>query len=127
MALGDCRALGLGIYERHRPGLTQMYGVAIAMAANAIRELSGAAAAPVEIHMSHRAPADPRRYERILRSRVLFNQPQTCALLAEQSLSVPNPNANSARFFVEAAACGAIWGWSARRLRSGCGTCCARH
>lgn len=95
--MGDCIALGFGVYDRFAPGIDQVYFLAMGTAVNMVRSLSGNAVAPVEVHFSCRAPSDPDAFAEHLKAEVRFNQSQTCVLLARRALSTPNPFADATR------------------------------
>lgn len=95
--MGECTALGFGIYDRQAPGADQIYGLAMGAGANMIRSLSGGAVIPLEVHFSFRPPPTPSLFEALLRTEVRFNQPQTCLLLRRVDLSAPCPTFDPAR------------------------------
>ncbi len=90
--------LGFGIYDRHSPGAKQAYDFTMAVGANLVRALTGGKANPVEIHFCHRPPADPVLYERILKSKALFDQYQSCVILSRSDLKLSNPHADATRY-----------------------------
>ena len=96
--LGDCFALGFGVYERFYPGVTQAYGISMAVAANAVRALTGGRAAPLEVHFSHRAPRDPTVHERALKVPARFDQHQTCLVLPRAAMKTPVVGADPSRY-----------------------------
>lgn len=87
---GDCHAVGINIYDRHAAGSRQFYALAMAVMVNAVRGMNRGEVQPVEVHFSHRAPADTGPYRRLLGARVLFDQSQTCVVLPPGSLAVRN-------------------------------------
>lgn len=96
--IDDCVTLGFGIYERHHAGAKAAYGLTMALGANLVRALSGGKANPIEIHFCHRPPKDPGVYERILKTKVLFDQYQSCLILPRSCLQMANPDADMARY-----------------------------
>lgn len=94
--MGDCLALGFGVYDRLAEGVDQIYGMAMGAGANMVRSLSGGVAQPLEVHFSYRAPSDPAAFEKLLRVPVRFNQPQTCVLFSRAAAATPNPSADAA-------------------------------
>lgn len=90
-------ALGFGIYDRHSAGCTQVYGLSMAVAANAIRRLTGNAVPLVEIRFCHRPPDRAAEYAKKLRARVLFNQEQSCVVFPNSAMISRNPRANASR------------------------------
>ena len=97
LPMGDWVLFGLGVYDRSAPGLDQFHAVVVAVASRIVLALSGGAVAPVEAHFSCRAPADPRVFERALKTEVRFNQPLSGLLLPRAALSAANPGADPAR------------------------------
>ncbi len=97
LSLGDVAALGYGVYDRYAPGTEHFYAIATAVTVNALRRLSAGQADVIEVHFSHRAPADPRTYERLLRARVCFNCEQTAVLFPKTVFHLPNPHADRER------------------------------
>ena len=96
--LDDCFALGFGVYERFHPGVAQAYGLAMVIAANAVRALTGGMAVPIEVHFSHRAPRDPTIYERALKATVRFGQHQTCLIVPRAAMKTPIVGAEPHRY-----------------------------
>ena len=47
----------------------------------------------MEVHVSGRAPADPRAFDRLAGVPVRFNERQTCVFLLRRDLAAPNPTA----------------------------------
>lgn len=100
---GNDIALGFGIYARHQPGVGQAYDFAMAVGVNLARTLTGGRASIQEVLLCHRPPADPAVFEHVLKTKVRFNQYQSCLILPRADLSLPNPAADSARHEVLAA------------------------
>jgi AraC-like DNA-binding protein len=97
VTMGETAALGYGIYHRHAPGTEHAYAIAVAVAVNAVRRLSGGQGEPIEVHLSHRAPQNIGPYERVLKARVRFNQEQTAVLFPREALDAINPRADPSR------------------------------
>lgn len=95
--MGECVALGFGIYDRQAPGTDQVYGLAMGAGANMIRSLTGDAVAPLEVHFSIRRPPNPAVFAGLLGTEVRFNQPQTCVLVRRADLSAPTVAPDPAR------------------------------
>jgi AraC-like DNA-binding protein len=95
--LGECIALGYAIFERHHPSAIQVYGLTMAVGANMVRALTGGDVNPLEIHFCHRPPADPGVYRQVLKTKVLFDQYQSCLILKREDLERPNPRADAPR------------------------------
>lgn len=94
--MGDCYALGYGIYDRHAPGADQVYALTMSLGTNMVRALSGGVAKPVETHLCYRPPIDLGPYDKLLDSRFSFNESQTCLFLPKETLDAPNPTADAA-------------------------------
>lgn len=94
--LGDDAALGYGMIARAEAGAPHAYDLVVAMACNALRRLGGPEAAPIEVLLSHRAPADRRPYDEILRVPVRFDQDQTCVIVSRAALDLPIVGADPA-------------------------------
>lgn len=93
---GDCLAIGFGIHDRYQPGSNQVYGLAMAVAANTLRRLTGGQVEPLEVHFCHRAPDSAASYAKLLRATVLFSQAQSCVVIPAAAWKVRNPGANRA-------------------------------
>lgn len=93
---GDCLAIGFGIHDRYQPGSDQVYGLAMAVAVNTLRRLTGGRVELLEVHFCHRAPDSAARYAKQLRTTVLFGQVQSCVVVPASAWQVRNPGANRA-------------------------------
>lgn len=96
--LGEDVILGFGIYARHHPDARQAYDFAMALGVNMVRALSGNRARVVEVLLCHRRPADPLLYEQTLKTRVRFDQYQSCLVLARADMKLANPEAATQRY-----------------------------
>jgi AraC-like DNA-binding protein len=79
-----------------RPGRTYT-DIVVGIGMRMVTLLTGGQAAPVEIHMSCRAPADRAPYLRSFAAPVRFDEPLTCIYLASEALAQPLPGRNDAR------------------------------
>ncbi len=102
--MGETAALGYGIYDRYAPGTEHLHAIVAAVGVNTIRHLTGGKAELIEVHFPHRAPADMRPYERLLKARVCFNREQTAILFPRAAFGIVNPNADPQRHAVLAEA-----------------------
>ncbi len=92
--LGDCWALGYGIYEPNTVGRDDIYSLGVALMLNAIRSLTGGAAEPNEVLFSIRKPAEFGRYASLLRhGDVRFDELQTALVFPRSALNAPIPGA----------------------------------
>jgi AraC-like DNA-binding protein len=94
--LGGDYVLGYGVYGPRSSGTTQTHGVMVAVAVNAIRAITANRGMPIEVHLSHRAPADRRPYQEILKVPVRFDQYQTGLVLPAAAMDLRNPAADPA-------------------------------
>ena len=60
----------------------------MAVGANLVRALTGGRANAVEIHFCRRPPPDPGLYERILKTKALFDQYQSCVIISRSDLKL---------------------------------------
>jgi len=70
---------GYGIYDPHARNTLQMYGAAIAVAMNMMREVCGEGFSPSEVFLPHVAPVDAAPYRQFFRAPLRFNA-ELCAL-----------------------------------------------
>jgi len=94
--MGDDVAWGYGSEEGGHPAVHLVQDAVMAVAVRMLHMLTGGTVAPVEVLLSHRAPADPAAYAAALRAPVRFDQPFTCAMLDGRSLDMKLPGADAA-------------------------------
>lgn len=82
----DIALLGYAILEPAEPGADQICDGAMAIICNIMRTLCGPKWAPIEIRLSHRAPAMPSRYERHFGVPVRFDAEQSEVVFARSWL-----------------------------------------
>jgi AraC-like DNA-binding protein len=95
--VGGDFALGYGIYDRASPGSRHLYEAVVAIGCDMLRELTDGRVAPLEVHISHSAPADAAIYNRILRAPVRFNQSQSRLIVSGGDIDFPRRDADPGR------------------------------
>lgn len=95
MTIEDTAWAGYAVYERQVPGAEYMEDGAIAVGFTLMRELCGAA--PEQILLSHKAPADPQAYRRLFGVPVTFDASQTALVFPSAMLDLPVKGADAHR------------------------------
>jgi AraC-like DNA-binding protein len=91
---GTSYAFGYGIHDRYSVGGREIYDCVGAISCRMIEELTGGKARPAEVHLSLTA-VDTMPYQRLMKSKVLFGQANTCSILDSATLDFPVPTANA--------------------------------
>lgn len=93
---GPDNAFGYGCYAGTAPGTRVLYDIILGVGIRMVRELTGTRADALEFHLSHRPPADPAIYARLLGAPVRFNRPETCMILDDAVLDTRLPGSDPA-------------------------------
>ena len=80
---------GYAAYDRTSIGSRHLYDIAVAAAARILAELTDKAVRPLEIHLCYSRPAKAGVFEKLLKAPVLFNQRQTCMVMADETMNLP--------------------------------------
>lgn len=95
MVRDDTAWFGYAVYERNVAGAEQIEDGAIAIGVKLMRELCGAA--PEQVLLSHKAPADPQTYRRLFGVPVAFDANQTELVFPSAMLDLPVRGADAGR------------------------------
>lgn len=101
---------GYAIYDPEARGTLQLYGAAIGIGANVLREICGAGFSPSEVYLAHSPPVDTAPYRQYFRSPVRFNAEFSALRFPESVLERPIEASDPARFRRARAAADALGG-----------------
>jgi AraC-like DNA-binding protein len=80
---------GYAAYDRTSIGSRHLYDIAVAAGVRILEELTDGAVKPLEVHLCYSRPDKAGIFENLLKTPVLFNQRQTCLVMADETMNLP--------------------------------------